>query len=220
MKIKAVLFDMDGVLVDSEYTMASAAIAALKEYGVSAKHEDFVDFIGAGEDKFVGGVAEKYGVPYVLSMKDRAYDIYGKMIAEQSIAFDGVLGVFEALRKMGIKMAVCSSADAVKVRYNLRSLGLHADFFDAVLTGNDVTRKKPSPDILLLAAERIDVEPEDCLVAEDAINGIIAARNAGMHHFAVTTSFDRDTLRSECAPDFIFDSITDIVSVVQKLNTY
>ena len=216
MEIKAVLFDMDGVLVDSEYTMASAAIAALSEYGVSAKHDDFVEFIGAGEDRFVGGVAEKYGVKYEIPMKDRAYEIYGQMIEAESIGFEGVKELFDSLRQMGIKMAVCSSADAVKVRYNLRSLGVDRDFFDAVLTGSDVTRKKPNPDIFLLAAERIGVEPCHCLVVEDAINGIFAARSAGMYHAAVTTSFDRETLVCECAPDFVCDSVKEISNIVSE----
>ena len=62
--IKAIIFDMDGVLLDSEPAMKKSAILALKEFGVEAKEEDFIPFTGAGEDRFVGGVAELHGVPY------------------------------------------------------------------------------------------------------------------------------------------------------------
>lgn len=69
MKDTGIIFDMDGVLVDSEPVIRMAAIRGLKEYGVFAKPEDFDPFVGAGEDRFVGGVSEKYGVPYVPEMK-------------------------------------------------------------------------------------------------------------------------------------------------------
>ncbi|MBO4264493.1 MAG: HAD-IA family hydrolase [Clostridia bacterium] len=214
MKFEAVLFDMDGVLVDSEYTMASAAIAALSEWGASAVHEDFVPYIGAGEDKFVGCVAEKYGLKYELEMKDRAYEIYGEMIEKHSIAFPNVKKVFETLKKSGVKMAVCSSADAVKVKYNLRSIGFDRDYFDAVLTGSDVKRKKPFPDIFLLAAKNVGAEPENCIVVEDAVNGILAAHNANMASFAVTTSFDRETLIEKTKPDYIGDDIIELLDIM------
>ena len=68
MKYKAILFDMDVVLIESEFLMRHAAIRALADYGITAKHEDFREFTGMGEDKFVGGVAEKYGHTYDKAM--------------------------------------------------------------------------------------------------------------------------------------------------------
>ena len=64
MSWKAVLFDMDGVLIDSEEYMAKTGVRALKKYGIEAKESDFAEFVGCGENRYVGGVAEKYGVPY------------------------------------------------------------------------------------------------------------------------------------------------------------
>ena len=75
MKYKAILFDMDGVLIESEFLMRASAIHALAQYGIEAKHEDFVEFTGMGEDKFVGGVAEKYGHTYTFDMKEKAYEM-------------------------------------------------------------------------------------------------------------------------------------------------
>ena len=80
MQYQAVLFDMDGVLIESEWLMRASAIQALADYGVTARDEDFLEFTGCGEDRFVGGVAEKHGVPYDTAMKERAYDYYGSRV--------------------------------------------------------------------------------------------------------------------------------------------
>ena len=78
----AVLFDMDGVLVDSEPIINAAAIRALAEFGITARPEDFQPFVGAGEDRYVGGVAELHGQTYVPEMKHRTYDWYLKLLPE------------------------------------------------------------------------------------------------------------------------------------------
>ena len=85
----AVIFDMDGVLVDSEPIINAAAIRALAEFGIEARPEDFEPFVGAGEDRYVGGVAELHGKAYVLEMKHRTYDWYLKLLPEMGKAFAG-----------------------------------------------------------------------------------------------------------------------------------
>ena len=85
----AVLFDMDGVLVDSEPIINAAAIRALAEFGVTARPEDFEPFVGAGEDRYVGGVAELHGRKYIPEMKRRTYEWYLKLLPEMGKAFPG-----------------------------------------------------------------------------------------------------------------------------------
>ena len=80
MSWKAVLFDMDGVLIDSEEYMAKTGVRALKKYGIEAKESDFAEFVGCGENRYVGGVAEKYGVPYRTEMKEYLYACYGEHV--------------------------------------------------------------------------------------------------------------------------------------------
>lgn len=87
---KAVLFDMDGVLIDSEEYMAKTGVRALKKYGIDAKESDFAEFVGCGENRYVGGVAEKYGVPYRTEMKDYLYACYGEHVKEEANIPDGV----------------------------------------------------------------------------------------------------------------------------------
>ena len=195
MKTAAVLFDMDGVLVDSEPIINAAAIRALAEFGIRARPEDFGPFVGAGEDRYVGGVAELHGQTYVPQMKHRTYDWYLKLLPDMGKAFPGARDLVEYLYRQGIPCAVASSADRIKVEANLTTvLQLPLDRFAALVTGEDVFRRKPHPDIFLEAARRLDVPPQACCVIEDAVNGVEAARAAGMRCIAVTTTFPPEAL--------------------------
>jgi len=207
---------MDGVLVNSEPVILAAAIAGLKEYGVSAKPEDFVPFIGAGEDKFVGGVAEKYGVEYRVEMKRRVYEIYLEMVDSNLKVYDGTAEVLIRLKKAGYKLALASSADRIKIDANLRVAGIEKHIFTAIVSGEEVKEKKPSPEIYLKAAERIGIPPERCIVVEDAVNGIMSAKAAGMRSIGITTSFDKEVLLREGA-DFVCDNILQVYDIISDL---
>ena len=161
--------------------MARAGILALREFGIEAVSEDFLPFVGRGEDKYIGGVAEKHGVRYDTAMKDRAYDYYGQMVAAEATVPADTLPTLKALHARGIRMAVCSSADRVKVRYNLRAIGADESLFGAIVTGSDVERKKPEPDIYLKSAALLGEKPEDCLVAQRH-SGRACGRNPGGRH--------------------------------------
>jgi HAD superfamily hydrolase (TIGR01509 family) len=188
--IRAVIFDMDGVLVDSEKLINDAAIAMFKEKGLVVQPDDFLPFVGAGETRYIGGVAEHYRFPLdVPAAKQRTYEIYLDLIPSQLMPFPGVMELLYSCREAGVRIAVASSADMVKVRANLATIGVPIEFWDAVVTGEDVTNKKPAPDIFLSAAAKLEVEPEECVVVEDALNGIQAAKSAGMRCVAVATSF-------------------------------
>ena len=210
---KAILFDMDGVLIESEYLMRASAIRALADYGVTARHEDFLEFTGMGEDRFVGGVAEKHGLVYKTEMKELAYDYFGQKVKEEAHVPAGVKEMLEALHGMGLTLAVCSAADLRKVRYNLMAIGVEETIFSALVTGSDVARKKPFPDIYLEGARRIGTDPEDCLVIEDAISGIQAAHAAGMDAVGVPTTFSQEVLQEKAAPEYMLDEIRNLTNL-------
>jgi len=196
MHIKGVLFDMDGVLLESEDFIARAAIMMFKERGLDVKQEDFKPFVGAGEDRYLGGVAEKYNHPYKIDeLKKRAYDIYDQLVAGKLKPLEGVPEFIEKCRKKGLRLAVATSADERKMLINLRETGLNSNTFDALVNGSEVKKKKPNPDIFILAAKKINLKPDECLVVEDAINGVDAARNAGAKCLALTTSFNKEDLK-------------------------
>ena len=213
MKYKAVLLDMDGVLIESEWLIRAASIQSLAEHGVDARHEDFLEFTGMGEDRFIGGVAEKYGLTYDPAMKQRAYDFYGQRVKEDAVVPRGVKEMLETLHSRGIKLAICSAADRRKVLYNLSALGVSEELFTAIVSGNEVTRKKPFPDIYLKGAELVGEAPADCLVAEDAISGVQAAHAAGMDAAAVPTTFTKEQLQNGAAPEYMLSEIRELAEL-------
>jgi HAD superfamily hydrolase (TIGR01509 family) len=205
----SVIFDMDGVLVDSEPVITEAAILGLREYGVQAVPEDFIPFVGTGEDRFIGGVAEKYGLPYKPEMKRRVYAIYLEIVQDKIKVFEGVHELLRKLQEMGIKFALGSSADRIKVDANLKAAGIPTEWFSAIISGENVYHKKPAPDIFLQAAQAMSVQPADCIVIEDAVSGIRAAKAGGMKCIAITTSFSEEELAKE-HPDCICRDISAV----------
>ena len=185
-----VIFDMDGVLVDSEKFICKAACLMFEEIGLRTNPADFLPFVGMGEDRYIGGVAEKYNFPIEIdAVKKRTYDIYLEIIQGALQSLDGVHQFVKKCKDTGKKIAVASSADRRKVMGNLKEIGLPPDYFDAIVVGEDVSHKKPAPDIFLLAANRLKLKPEECLVVEDAVSGVAAAKAAGSRCLALTTSF-------------------------------
>ncbi|MBN1623229.1 MAG: HAD-IA family hydrolase [Clostridia bacterium] len=208
MENKAVIFDMDGVLVHSEDAMKTTSIESLRRFGIDPQKSDFIEFTGMGEDAFIGGVARKYGLEYTTEMKDYAYMLYVEKARDLVEVFDGVKEVLLRVKNQGFKVAVASAADLIKVKTNLACIGVEVDFFDALVTGSDIEKKKPDPEIFLKAAELIDVEPENCMVVEDAKSGIMAAKSAGMSVIGITTAFTEDELET-VEPDYIVDDIKE-----------
>lgn len=205
MKKLGILFDMDGVLVDSEPVITAAACEALNRFGIPAKREDFKPFTGMGENRFLGGVAEKYGRAFELPMKALCYEIYGQLVDRELTVYPGTKPALAELARQGRRMVLASSADRVKVDHNLRVAGIAHSTFLATLSGDDVQRKKPFPDIYQMAAEKAGLAPADCVVVEDAISGVEAALAAGAHVIAISTAFSERALREAGAKKVIAD---------------
>jgi beta-phosphoglucomutase len=206
--IKGVLFDMDGVLVDSEAFICRAAVMMFRELGTKVTPEDFIPFTGMGENRYLGGVAQKYNLEVnIEKVKARTYEIYGQIAKGNLTALTGVHEFIASCRSKGLRLALATSTDNVKMEINLREIGLSADTFQSIVTGLDVVNKKPFPDIYLKAAENIGLNPEECLVVEDAVSGIKAGRAAGCRCLAVTTSFEAAALHEA---DWICNSLLDV----------
>ena len=206
--IKGVLFDMDGVLVDSEPFIAKAAIMMFEELGVHAKTEDFHPFIGTGENRYIGGVAEKYNLKVDIQVvKARTYEIFGEIARKNLFALPGAAEFISRCTDKGLKLALATSADRVKMEVNLTEIGLPPETFNSIITGEDVLNKKPFPDIYIKAATSMGLRPQECLVVEDAVSGIKSGKSAGCKCLAVTTSFDAEAL-SEA--DWIYSSLLEV----------
>ena len=193
--LRGVIFDLDGVLVDSEEFICRAAVAMFAEHGGKVLPEDFRPFVGTGENRYLGGVAEKHGFKLDIERgKARTYEIYGEIIKGKLRPLPGAREFTAECRQRGLQTALATSADRIKMTLSLGEIGLPEAAFDAIVTGSEVARKKPAPDIFLLAAERLSLAPAECLVVEDAVNGVAAARSAGAKCLALLTTFPAEKL--------------------------
>jgi beta-phosphoglucomutase len=210
--IKGVLFDMDGVLVDSEHFICKAAIMMFNELGVKVLPEDFHPFVGMGENRYIGGVAEIHGVKIdIEKVKARTYEIYEIIVKGNLSPLPGAIEFITECRNKGFKLALATSADRVKMEVNLKEIGLSHNSFHSIVTGADVENKKPFPDIYIKAAGNIGLKPTECLVVEDAVSGIKAGKSAGCRCLAVTSSFDASALHEA---DWICESLLDVPTEV------
>ena len=207
-EIRAVIFDLDGVLADSEPLLTTAAIAMFKERGLIVQPEDFLPFVGAGEDRYIGGVAEKYDFPLDLPLaKRKTYEIYLGLVPSRLEAFPGARALVSACRQAGLLVAVASGTDKVKAMANLQKIGLPEEAWDTVVTGEQVEHNKPAPDIFLSAARKLGMAPAACAVLEDSFNGIRAAKAAGMRCVAVAQTFPASRLQEA---DVVRNSVADV----------
>ena len=213
-KAKAIIFDMDGVLCDSEPFILEAAMwmfAASHKTKVAA--EDFLPFVGAGEDRYLGGVAEKHGVTLDLNTdKASVYARYLTIIKGRLQPMNGVKDFIARCRQRGQKLAVATSADLIKMEGNLQEIGLPPNTFNACVNGLDIVNKKPDPEIFLTAAAKLNIPATDCIVIEDAPNGIVAAKAAGARCLGLTSSFSIQEL-TEAGADWVTQDLSMYVSV-------
>lgn len=206
--IRGVLFDMDGVLTDSEQYICRAATKMFGELGLTVHPDDFKPFTGMGENRYIGGVAEKYGLQVDIDkVKARTYQIYSEIVHGKLDPLPGVNEFISKCKNKGLKLALATSADRIKMEINLEEIGLDGETFNAIVTGLDVVNKKPSPDIYLKAAELLGLASGDCLVVEDAVSGVKSGKSAGCRCLAVTTSFSRKELS---LADWICGSLAEV----------
>ena len=200
-RFDAVIFDMDGVLCDSEPFIAAAAAEMLRRrYGIGATREDFLPFVGAGEDRFLSGAAARHGVTVDLAIdKPLTYEIYLELIPGSLQPIRGVREFIAKARSANLRLALATSSDLPKLDGNLAAIGIPKATFDVLVSAEHVTRKKPDPETFVLAVERLGLPASRCLVVEDARNGVQAARAAGCDVLGITSSQPAAVLLDEGA---------------------
>ncbi|MGE5532279.1 MAG: HAD family hydrolase [Bacteroidota bacterium] len=207
----ALIFDVDGVVADTEALNARASVLMFQElYGVSVQAADFQPFIGTGDERYVEGVVEQYGVQIdTQAAIDRRAENFFKLLQDEPLpAAPGVLEIVQDARQdPEVKLAIATSGQKAKQFPVIEGAGLKLEWFDAVITGDDVDRKKPDPQIYLRTAERLGLAPDRCIVFEDAPAGVEAAKAAGMACVAVMTSAPAVELQ---AADVVVESLAEI----------
>lgn len=209
--IKGVIFDMDGVLVNNMSVHFRAFAAMAERYNLTAEQGvDFSHLNGRGNDDIINAlfpphiVAEK-GVEALAQEKEALYrEIYAPTIAPVA----GLRELLQGLRERGLRCAVGSSGPRVNVDFVLEKCDIEP-FFEVRISGDMVTHCKPDPEIFLTAASKLGLQPEECLVFEDANSGIAAAKAAGMKVIALTTTHRAEQLIGS-KPDRIIEDFTHI----------
>ncbi|HSE92717.1 MAG TPA: HAD family phosphatase [Methylomirabilota bacterium] len=190
--VAAVVFDMDGVLVDSEPMNFAAMRRMLGDHGIDYTEADDRRFRGRRNlDLYAWLRASRTGVPDD-DVLDRGFtETLAAMIRVACAPMAGVPAVLLALRERGYRLALASSSAPAIIAETLRALRT-GELFAAVVSGVDVARGKPAPDIFVETARRLGVAPQRCLVVEDSRNGMLAARAAGMACVVVPCAATRD----------------------------
>ena len=187
-KLAAVLWDMDGVIADTGPYHLQAWHMVFSERGFNYSDEDFRRNFGQRNDTIIKKVTgDSLSTEDVEAIAAKKEEIYRRKVARNIKPLPGVIKLIKSLEEHGIKMAVASSAPLENIQLILRGLGI-TDYFQAVVWGREVTEGKPSPQVFLLAAERLKIEPASCVVIEDAVAGVTAAKRAGMKCVAVTNT--------------------------------
>ncbi len=214
-KLEAVLWDMDGVIADTAEYHYNAWQGVFGERGVSFSREDFMRHFGQRHDTIIEFALGDNLTPEefdAITKKKQA--TYRRLVAENIIPLPGAIDLLKSLKKHGIKSAIASSAVPKNIEVIIRGLGIES-YFQSIACGTEVKEGKPSPQIFLLAARKLDVEPGNCAVIEDAIAGVAAAKGAGMKCVAVTNSHPKDSLKDA---DLIVDSLESVsVAGLKKL---
>lgn len=179
--LKAVIFDMDGVLIDSEPVHMEAFKMLMESLSIEFNKEYYLQFIGSTTDYMWKKVIRDFNLH--LTDKD-LMEISDKFIKEINgdegyPIMAGVSDVINKIHESGIKLAVASSSGIERIEETVKRLGAY-EKFDALVSGKTVKNPKPAPDTFLKAAEQLNVLPKECLVIEDSLNGMKAAKNAGM----------------------------------------
>lgn len=178
--IRAIIFDNDGVLVDSEPLHHRAEAATMRHYGAEIDEEDFKAYVGMSMARMLKDWIEKFQIKADIDEMIQFHESNLRKIFQEEVRpTPHVLQLVEYLRGKNYQMAVASSSSRGLVEVGLRKLGIFL-LFDSILCGDEVTHLKPNPSIYLQTAKRLAVKPQDCLVIEDSNVGVRAAKAARM----------------------------------------
>jgi beta-phosphoglucomutase family hydrolase len=205
--LEAVLWDMDGVIADTADYHYNAWREVFAERGVKFTKSDFMNYFGQRHDTIIHFALGKKIPPDELEqITEKKQALFRRNVVKNIRPMPGALELIKSLNQNGIKTAIASSAVPANIDVILKGLGIE-NAFQAIVYGTEVAEGKPSPLVFQLAAKKLNVKPGDCVVIEDAIAGVAAAKRAGMKCLAVTNSHPGNSLKKA---DLIVDSLAKV----------
>ena len=213
---RAAIFDLDGVLADSEPWWNEIDAKLLAEYGVTYHGEYHRNVLGVSYRLAVEFYKKAFGLsaPTEELMRRRG-EIAAEFFANRVGLFPATRVVLEELREMNLRLAVATSSMSASARPFLNRHEL-TTFFDVIVTGEEIERGKPAPDIYLRAAGKLGVPADACLVIEDALSGIAAAKAAGMRVAAIPDTRFVDAGDYEKQADYLLSDLSEIPALVRS----
>jgi beta-phosphoglucomutase family hydrolase len=210
---RAFLWDLDGVIVDSAAPHYQSWRNTLAAHGTSLTEKQFRSYFGTRNDHIIREVLGPLPELEVKAISEEKEQRYRDLIREKARAFPGAMELLRVMKKGNYPLALATSAPSENVELVSAQLGLSA-YFDVVVCGQDVKESKPSPDIYLRAAEKLGVDPGQCVVFEDSPHGVAAAKRGGMKCVAVTNSHPAEALK---AADRIASSLeqVDLIELIR-----
>jgi len=212
-KIYGLIFDIDGVIADTEAVNARVSIKVFADlFGIDVVRQDFEAGLGRGAEEYVRAGARAHGMELTDEQVQKATQLrqeyFIKILIEEPLPpFPGVLELMnEAMLREDFRVAIATSGTLEKSRAVLNAVGVPYRKM-VYVNGNDVKHKKPDPELFLTAAERIGIKPTHCVIIEDAPNGVQAAKSAGAKCIAVTNSASADKLTEA---DLVCDSLKQV----------
>ncbi len=193
---KAVLFDMDGVIVDSEPLHVAAFQATIKEYGRNLSADEYKDFFAgrtdqAGFEKYFDFIGETVDMPVIMDKKAKKYL---QIAADQLTPYPHIVEFIRELGERNVPLALVTGSLRAEAEVVLNTFDL-AHYFTAVIAAEDISESKPNPEGYLKGATALQTSPEDCVIIEDAPSGVLAAKNAGIRCVAITNTHTSDELK-------------------------
>jgi len=208
-KQRGVIFDLDGVLTHTGPAHQHAWQDLAEQHDLSMTDEFFRNTFGMQNYQIIPLLLGRAASPQeITEMSEQKEACYRRIAACQLQAAPGVLSLLDDLKQQGFALAIGSSAPQANVDLAVDSLGIR-DSFQAIVTGEQVTQGKPAPDTFLLAAQKLGLDPSQCVVVEDAVQGVEAGKGAGMAVIAVTTTRERAELTQA---DLIVDCLIEVTA--------
>ncbi len=206
-RLKAVIWDMDGVIADTAPYHFKAWHEVFLKRGVNFTEEDFKRHFGQRNDTIIRSVlGQSISQGDLDNIANEKEANYRRLVAPNIEPLPGAINLIKLLNKNGVKMAIASSAPLENIQLIARGLGID-NYFQAIVWGREVMEGKPSPQGFLLAAQKLGIEPGNCVVIEDAVAGVAAAKSAGMKCLAVTTTHPKEKLKEA---DLILDTLEEV----------
>ena len=216
MSFHAAVFDLDGVVADTESVQLEAINIVLKPFGIAVSdYEWATKFVGIPVEEDIATIHAQNQLPVALDgLAAARRETYARLIqAPDGLQPNpGLVALLDYLEASGMTRAIASGSPRVDVINVLQRLGI-VQRFQAIVTSDDVTRPKPSPDVYLRAAFELGVPPNMCVAIEDSAAGMVAARNAGMTVVGLPSKF---TQYQDLKPDLFVSSLVEVLSFLAK----